>query len=188
MISWPSGSPVPVGHHWSNGFGSRCFVSVFSAPPRPPGGSACGYCASIASSRGWKCRCWPWGWDSMLCRLRPWHWDWLGCCEPTCFIGLGVVVCVAAASTRRFGGCDSGTCQITPRDLEEDPAASDLSWSPHWLWLLLPFTVAIVGAAMLPPIDFDVREYHLQAPKEFLSGGTDRLPAAQRLCQHAAGR
>ncbi|MBU4271927.1 MAG: hypothetical protein KKA28_08710 [Planctomycetes bacterium] len=40
-----------------------------------------------------------------------------------------------------------------------------------WLWLALPFVLAIVLAAMLPPLDFDVREYHLQAPKEFFQQG-----------------
>jgi hypothetical protein len=40
-----------------------------------------------------------------------------------------------------------------------------------WLWLALPFVLAIVLAAMLPPVDFDVCEYHLQAPKEFFQQG-----------------
>ena len=43
--------------------------------------------------------------------------------------------------------------------------------SPCWLWLGLPFVLAIILAAMLPPLDFDVREYHLQAPKEFFQQG-----------------
>ncbi len=42
---------------------------------------------------------------------------------------------------------------------------------PRWLWLAAPFAAAIVLAAMLPPVDFDVREYHLQAPKEFYQQG-----------------
>jgi hypothetical protein len=41
----------------------------------------------------------------------------------------------------------------------------------RWLWLALPFTAAILLAAMLPPLDFDVCEYHLQAPKEFFQQG-----------------
>ncbi len=41
----------------------------------------------------------------------------------------------------------------------------------RWLWLAVPFVLAIVLAAMLPPLDFDVREYHLQAPKEFFQQG-----------------
>jgi hypothetical protein len=39
------------------------------------------------------------------------------------------------------------------------------------LWLALPFALAIVLGAVLPPIEFDVREYHLQAPKEFFQAG-----------------
>ncbi len=41
----------------------------------------------------------------------------------------------------------------------------------RWLWLALPFVLAIVLSAMLPPMDFDVREYHLEAPKEFFQQG-----------------
>ncbi len=41
----------------------------------------------------------------------------------------------------------------------------------RWLWLAVPFVLAIVLAAMLPPLEFDVREYHLQAPKEFFQQG-----------------
>jgi 4-amino-4-deoxy-L-arabinose transferase-like glycosyltransferase len=35
----------------------------------------------------------------------------------------------------------------------------------------LPFVAMILLAGMLPPLDFDVREYHLQAPKEFFQQG-----------------
>lgn len=86
------------------------------------------------------------------------------------FIGLGIATCVAAACWRRFGGCESGTCAM-PQEHAADSAARAWNWSPHWLWLLVPFTFALVGAAMLPPVDFDVREYHLQAPKEFFQAG-----------------
>lgn len=49
--------------------------------------------------------------------------------------------------------------------------------STRWLWLAVPFVVAILLAAMLPPRDFDVCEYHLQAPKEFfLQGRITFLP------------
>ena len=41
----------------------------------------------------------------------------------------------------------------------------------HWLLLGLPFVAAILLAAMLPPTEFDVCEYHLQAPKEFYQRG-----------------
>jgi hypothetical protein len=46
------------------------------------------------------------------------------------------------------------------------------SWlSPRWLWLGVPFVLVIVLGGMLPPVDFDVREYHLQVPKEFFEQG-----------------
>jgi hypothetical protein len=51
------------------------------------------------------------------------------------------------------------------------PPASALQ-PPAWLgWLCVPFALAIIFGAMLPPADFDVREYHLQAPKEFYQAG-----------------
>jgi len=41
----------------------------------------------------------------------------------------------------------------------------------RWLWFAAPFVAAILLGGALPPIDFDVREYHLQAPKEFYEQG-----------------
>lgn len=47
----------------------------------------------------------------------------------------------------------------------------------RWLWLTAPFLLAIFLGGMLPPIEFDVREYHLEAPKEFyLAGRIEFLP------------
>lgn len=50
----------------------------------------------------------------------------------------------------------------------------------RWYWLLIaaaPFAAAIVLGGMLPPWAYDVREYHLQAPKEwFQYGRIDFLP------------
>jgi hypothetical protein len=56
-----------------------------------------------------------------------------------------------AFSETEAGTPDSGTLQLDRR----------------WLWLATPFVLAIMLGAMLPPVDFDVLEYHLQAPKEF---------------------
>ena len=50
-----------------------------------------------------------------------------------------------------------------------------VSQNGRWLPALLcavPFAAILLLGAMLPPIDFDVREYHLQAPKEFFLQGT----------------
>ncbi|HIA20072.1 MAG TPA: hypothetical protein EYN70_11765, partial [Planctomycetaceae bacterium] len=45
------------------------------------------------------------------------------------------------------------------------------SLSANWLWLLAPLTLIVLLGGMLPPQDFDVREYHLQVPKEWYQGG-----------------
>ncbi|MCI0359759.1 MAG: hypothetical protein L0211_14885 [Planctomycetaceae bacterium] len=39
------------------------------------------------------------------------------------------------------------------------------------VWLAVPFVVILLLGACLPPWDFDVREYHLQVPKEWLAQG-----------------
>lgn len=41
----------------------------------------------------------------------------------------------------------------------------------RWLWLAAPLVLLLLASALLPPTDFDVREYHLQAPKEFFEAG-----------------
>jgi hypothetical protein len=54
--------------------------------------------------------------------------------------------------------------------------------APHWLKLLclavcVPFLVIMLLGALLPSTDFDVKAYHLQAPKEFfLNGRVGFLP------------
>jgi 4-amino-4-deoxy-L-arabinose transferase-like glycosyltransferase len=40
-----------------------------------------------------------------------------------------------------------------------------------WLWLAAPLVAILLATAVLPPTDFDVCEYHLQAPKEFFQAG-----------------
>jgi hypothetical protein len=40
-----------------------------------------------------------------------------------------------------------------------------------WLWAAVPFAVVMVLGAMLPPYEYDVREYHLQVPKEWHQQG-----------------
>lgn len=44
-------------------------------------------------------------------------------------------------------------------------------FGPRWLGAALPFAAIVVLGGMLPPVDFDVREYHLQAPKEWYEQG-----------------
>jgi hypothetical protein len=43
---------------------------------------------------------------------------------------------------------------------------------PLWIWAcVFIFSAVILLGAVLPPVEFDVREYHLQAPKEFFQKG-----------------
>ena len=54
-----------------------------------------------------------------------------------------------------------------------DPLTGDLD-DPRWCWWLLaamPFALVMVLGAMLPPWSYDVREYHLQTPKEWYQNG-----------------
>lgn len=46
----------------------------------------------------------------------------------------------------------------------------DWLW-PSLLWLGLPFALIYIFAGLQPPSDFDVREYHLQAPREWFEAG-----------------
>jgi len=59
------------------------------------------------------------------------------------------------------------------KDLPEDEPRSDSpgDFGPGWLWLAVPFGLILVLGGMLPPVDFDVLEYHLQAPKEWYRQG-----------------
>ena len=43
--------------------------------------------------------------------------------------------------------------------------------SRNWLWLLCPLVLVVLLGGMLPPQEFDVREYHLQVPKEWYQAG-----------------
>lgn len=58
-----------------------------------------------------------------------------------------------------------------PLSKRERGLGSEGQLSSRWLWLALPFVAIIFLAAMLPPLDFDSREYHSQAPKEFFQLG-----------------
>lgn len=73
----------------------------------------------------------------------------------------------AAAAARTIGALPSAASM--PASSQGDQPADWLGWP--WLALGAPFVLVIVLGGMLPPIDFDVREYHLEAPKEFYQRG-----------------
>ncbi|REK12351.1 MAG: hypothetical protein DWQ37_12365 [Planctomycetota bacterium] len=84
------------------------------------------------------------------------------------FLAVGIVPCIVAGAIYFRRGCKSGTCQIA---IEQKRTEGPWAWRPRWLWLIAPFSAAILLSSMLPPLDFDVLEYHLQAPKEFFQAG-----------------
>jgi len=88
-----------------------------------------------------------------------------------------IIVTVSAVFwTRRWRGAKIGNVPSAPqialgeRKPESGGQRKD-ELNGDWLWLAAPFVLAIVLGGMLPPTDFDVREYHLQAPKEFYQDG-----------------
>lgn len=60
----------------------------------------------------------------------------------------------------------SGSRQTVARLADDLPV-----WRSGWIWLAAPLVVLMALGGMLPPAEFDVREYHLQAPKEFYRTG-----------------
>lgn len=57
------------------------------------------------------------------------------------------------------------------KDENEEEEQAARGEKPWLLILAAPFALLLIGCSMLPPWEFDVREYHLQAPKEWYRGG-----------------
>jgi hypothetical protein len=78
-----------------------------------------------------------------------------------------------AVARRVWIGTDNAKSQGRPPLPDDEPQKSGVS--PFLL--AVPFLVLIVLGGMMPPWEFDVREYHLQVPKEwFLAGRIQFLP------------
>lgn len=60
--------------------------------------------------------------------------------------------------------------QLTAKPVRLPQRSGDWMW-PSVLWAGLPFACIYVLSGMLPPREFDVLEYHLQAPKEWFQAG-----------------
>ena len=87
-----------------------------------------------------------------------------------------VVVAAAVAATSRLKAHRRRRQQpesqrVTPPTPETFPAADEDWLDRRMAWLVAPLLVVIVLGGTLPPVEFDVREYHLQAPKEFFQQG-----------------
>jgi 4-amino-4-deoxy-L-arabinose transferase-like glycosyltransferase len=85
------------------------------------------------------------------------------------FVPAGLLVPLAAWTFWRSSGAQSQPTELPKPDLRGDRKSDWLN--PNWMWLGAPFVLAILLGGMLPPVEFDVREYHLEAPKEFYQLG-----------------
>jgi len=84
--------------------------------------------------------------------------------------GCGTKADLSGKKSEKHAGQEKRAGQARRLD-EPDRIDDSLQLSMRWLWLALPFVLLIVLGGMLPPVDFDVREYHLQVPKEFYQQG-----------------
>ena len=83
------------------------------------------------------------------------------------FIALPVLSLVAVFLRRRPATGDSVAAFVAANARTEHHSRSG-----RWLLLfVVPFALHIVLGGMTPPFDFDVREYHLQGPKEWFQAG-----------------
>lgn len=98
-------------------------------------------------------------------------------------LGLGVcgvlnrVVFVLAAAAAIVGGVLASRSDLTPVETSSQTASTPLALRLLPWGIVAPFLLAMMLGSMLPSIDFDVKEYHLQGPKEwFQSGRVEMLP------------
>lgn len=90
--------------------------------------------------------------------------------QPLIFVGAGVlVVSLSLAQAWRVWRTD----RTTRWDAEQGPSRDRyLAWCrPRVEWLAVPFVLVTMGGALLPPIHFDVLEYHFQVPREWVQSG-----------------
>ena len=80
---------------------------------------------------------------------------------------------VACAITAVGGGVVSVVRQRNRDEVLQDESARGVP--PAVLLICAPFVLAMLLGSMLPSTDFDVKEYHLQGPKEFYLGGRVQL-------------
>lgn len=82
-------------------------------------------------------------------------------------LAAGVSLCVGLAGARRAGAVQVDAAVAGGPGLRREGRFE------CWLfWLVaLPWGVYLLWGALTPPTDFDVREYHLQGPKEWFQAG-----------------
>lgn len=89
--------------------------------------------------------------------------------QPLLFAGVGLLV-VGSAAWQEWRRAVHGPREDAGESIGAG-AARGPQRTPRAVWLGLPFVAAVCAGALLPPIDFDVLEYHLQVPREWVAAG-----------------
>jgi len=96
-----------------------------------------------------------------------------GCLGRVCFVlpAVGIVLLWVLVTLRARAKAARLVKQTWQPEASAPPA--DAPRGGNWFWqiALVIFAGMTLLGSMLPPVDFDVREYHLQAPKEFYQLG-----------------
>jgi hypothetical protein len=98
------------------------------------------------------------------------------------FILPGIAIIAAAVPRWRSVGCVertirdklwcvSRTLPFMHRPSTKSHGIAERTTSNLASWMCVPFVVAIIAGALLPPWHFDTREYHAQVPKEWYQQG-----------------
>ena len=97
--------------------------------------------------------------------------------QPLIFVIAAVIIGVLNLFGLKRGARRSNDLSSSDTHLSHTNAPSRSIESRWWWVLAIPFLLVLVGGALLPPIDFDVLEYHLQVPREWVENGRiDFLP------------
>ncbi len=104
-------------------------------------------------------------------RCSRWPWDYSAACDSR-WIFVAAAVMIAVVSVVQAWRRVESPGRTEPESTDESQGAGTPSAvAAAWWWLAVPFVLVIVGGALLPPVDFDVLEYHLQVPREWVQSG-----------------
>lgn len=91
-----------------------------------------------------------------------------------CPSGASLILWAVVSVKKPLENSDSGLIEIAPADPASDSPKKDTlqKWF-GWIaiGIIVVFSVYLLFGAVSPPTDFDVREYHLQGPKEWFQQG-----------------
>jgi len=91
--------------------------------------------------------------------------------QPLWFVLLSVLVGLAVVWRWRNPGCARRRTPLTQRSGTLVDQGEQQPMIRCWWWAAVPFGIVMLAGAVLPPLDFDVLEYHLQVPKEWYLQG-----------------